>query len=179
MKIILAIIAASCIVVCTKALSCYQCQDAAMRYMDPAVAEMIEQNADAGDEEGPPKCDSSHMTACEDDTFVCGALDLSVEGSMGGVLMAVHMVYRTCVLPGESEETACSSTKSALTDESEDPLDFKSCEFHICSTDNCNTQGMEGFQDDGEREKYVSSETKLTISFLLIQLVSFLAVAFL
>ena len=178
MKIVLAIIAASCIVACTKAISCYQCQDVAMRFTDPAVAEMIEQNADAGDGEAPPKCDSSHMAACGNDNFVCAATDMIYSVKVGEVSMETEMVIRTC-LPPALEETYCSTMQGAMTSTSDVTLDFKSCEVHVCSTDNCNTQGMERFQDDEEREKYVSSETKLTISFLLIQLVSFLAVAFL
>ena len=177
MKIILAIIAASCIVVCTKALSCYQCQDAANWFTDPAVAEKMEQNAD----EAPPKCDSSasNMFACNADNFVCSAIDLSLEGTRGGESAAAETVIRACLLPSTTEESYCSQMKSDLKSMSDEPMDITSCELHVCSTDNCNTQGMERFQDDGEREKYVSSETKLTISFLLIQLVSFLAVAFL
>ena len=171
MKIILAIIAASCIVDCTTALSCYQCQD--LRFTDPAVAEEFEQGG------APPKCGASDMFACNEDIFVCAAVELSIEARMFGESVAAEIVMRECVLPGTPEEIHCSEAKSVMTSESDEVIDFKSCKVHVCSTDNCNTQGMERFQDDGEREKYVSSETKLTISFLLIQLVSFLAVAFL
>ena len=207
MKIILAIIAASCIVDCTSsqlssALSCYQsCQDAAFRFTDPAVAEKFEQNP----VEGPPNCGASDMFACNEDNFYCAAVELSMEGTMFGESVAAETFMRECVAPGTSEETYCSEVKSAMTSTSDDVIDFKSCELYLCYTDNCNTFGMERFQDDGEgndgekdekddgetndgesdekddgeREKYVSSDTKLTISFLLIQLVSFLTVAFL
>ena len=77
------------------------------------------------------------------------------------------------------EQIYCNSIESVMANNSDVNWDFKSCKLDVCSTDNCNTQGMEKFQDDGERENYVSSETKLTISFLLIQLVSFLAVVLL
>ena len=187
MKIILAIIAASCIVVCTKALSCYQCQDSAFQFTDPAVAEKMEQNA--GDGGAPPKCVAFDMFACHADNLVCTALELSMEGTMFGESVAAVVVTRACALPDTSEESHCSEAKSAMTSSSDGDINFKSCKLHVCSTDNCNTQGMEDDgegndgekdeKDDGEREKYVSSETKLTISFLLIQLVSFLSVAFL
>ena len=193
MKIILAIIAASCIVDCTSsqlssALSCYQsCQDTAFRFTDPAVAEKMEQNA--GDGGAPPICYASDMFDCHADNLVCTALVLSMEGTMIGESVAAVVVTRSCALPDTSEESHCSEAKSAMTSSSDGDINFKSCKLHVCSTDNCNTQGMEDDgegndgekdeKDDGEREKYVSSETKLTISFLLIQLVSFLSVAFL
>ena len=189
MKIILAIIAASCIVVCTKALSCYQCQDLAFQFTDPAVAEKMEQNAGDGGAPDPPKCVAFDMFACHADNLVCTALELSMEGTMYGESVAAVVVTRACALPDTSEESHCSEAKSAMTSSSDGDINFKSCKLHVCSTDNCNTQGMEDDgegndgekdeKDDGEREKYVSSETKLTISFLLIQLVSFLSVAFL
>ena len=197
MKIILAIIAASCIVVCTKALSCYQCQDLAFQFTDPAVAEKMEQNA--GDGGAPPICYASDMFDCHADNLVCTALVLSMEGTMIGESVAAVVVTRSCALPDTSEESHCSEAKSAMTSSSDGDINFKSCKLHVCSTDNCNTHGMEDDgegndgekddgegndgekdeKDDGEREKYVSSETKLTISFLLIQLVFFLSVAFL
>ena len=212
MKIILAIIAASCIVVCTKALSCYQCQDLAFQFTDPAVAEKMEQNAGDGGAPDPPKCVAFDMFACHADNLVCTALELSMEGTMYGESVAAVVVTRACALPDTSEESHCSEAKSAMTSSSDGDINFKSCKLHVCSTDNCNTHGMEDDgegndgekddgegndgekdekddgegndgekdeKDDGEREKYVSSETKLTISFLLIQLVSFLSVAFL
>jgi len=187
MKIILAIIAASCIVVCTKAISCYQCQDVALKYDSAAVNDMVEQSeGEEGDEEAPPKCDSSHMTACSSDTEVCGAVSISYSASFFGVSMTGETVLRECLadvgdITDEAMEQFCTSIEESMTKDSSDAntIDFKSCKLDVCSTDNCNTQGMEKFQDDGERENYVSSETKLTISFLLIQLVSFLAVTIL
>ena len=185
MQMILAILATSCIVVCTKAISCYQCQDVAIKYDSAAVNDIVEQNEGEGDnEEAPPKCDSSHMNACSE-ADVCGAMSVSYSASMFGASMTGEMVHRLCV-PGYMDNEAmeqiyCTSTENTMTEENSGEsgaaIDFKSCKLDVCRTDNCNTQGMDKFQDDGERENYVSSETKLTVSFLLIQLVSFLAVA--
>ena len=180
MKVILAIIAASCIVVCTKALSCYQCHDAAAEYdsADEMMAQKVEQEMEV---DAPPNCDASNMTPCSDDTHVCGDISISYSASMSVVTMTAEMVSRSCVPPlsgplsgvtiEEMEQFYCNKIESVLANSSDSNLDFKSCKLDVCSTDNCNTQGMEKF--------HVSSETKPTISFLLILLVSFLAVVLL
>ena len=148
MKIILAIIAASCIVDCTSsqlssALSCYQsCQDEAWRYTDPVVAEYMELFPEFVEDH--PNCDASDMFACDGDSFVCAAVELSMEGTMFGESVATETFMRECVAPGTSEETYCSEVKSAMTSTSDDVIDFKSCELYLCYTDNCNTFGMKG-----------------------------------
>ena len=181
--LILAILAASCIVGYTQEsqdVSCYQCQDMAIEYVSESNVMQMNETMD----DSLPRCDSYDMTNCPYDgnSYMCGAVSISYDANMFGVTMKAEMVTRVCLpsvgLTNQAmEETYCNAMEDALTGSSDGALDFTSCKLDVCRTDNCNTQGMDKFQDDGERENYVSSETKLTVSFLLIQLVSFLAVA--
>ena len=187
--LILAILAASCIVGYTQesqVVSCYQCQDMAIEYVSESNVMQMNETMD----DSLPRCDSYDMTNCPYDgsSYMCGAVSISYDANMFGVTMKAEMVTRVCLpsvgLTNQAmEETYCNAMEDALTGSSDGALDFTSCKLDVCRTDNCNTQGMEKFQDDGDKEndgeenyEYVSSGSKLAISFLLIQLVSFLAV---